>query len=102
MSRTSKAVAFLSSALNDRTKPSPFYAPELRPTTLDEAYDIQNAINETTGWTYAGFKVGASNEAGYTKMGLKEPFLGRLFKEKIFKSPTSFSLSEDFINARGS
>jgi 2-keto-4-pentenoate hydratase len=57
--------------------------PELRPTTLAEGYDIQDAMVAVAGQPVAGWKIAATSPAGQKHIGVTEPLSGRLFRDFV-------------------
>ncbi len=74
---------------------------DCRPTSLSEAYAIQQAVQQTlataTDGSIAGYKVGAAGEAAMTGFGLEEPFAGTLLDSFMFTSPASITRDSCFI-----
>jgi len=57
-----------------------------RPTTLGDAYRIQDGVVAKLGLTLGGWKVGATNPAPQKMLSLPGPFAGRVFTDRILKS----------------
>ncbi|MEO1720076.1 MAG: hypothetical protein AAFR23_07590 [Pseudomonadota bacterium] len=61
----------------------------LVPSSIAEAYAVQDEIIGRHTRTIAAWKVGASAEAVQEKLGVKEPFSGAIFEGTVFASPAS-------------
>jgi 2-keto-4-pentenoate hydratase len=62
-------------------------APELRPKSMEEGYQVQKAIHErldATGPTLLGYKVGSTTAAGQKIFGIGEPVYAGLFSDGDF------------------
>jgi 2-keto-4-pentenoate hydratase len=57
--------------------------PELRPATLAEGYDIQDAMVAIAGQPVYGWKIAATSAAGQKHIGVTEPLSGRLFRDFV-------------------
>jgi 2-keto-4-pentenoate hydratase len=57
--------------------------PELRPTTLAEGYEIQDAMVAIANQPVYGWKIAATSAAGQKHIGVTEPLSGRLFKDFV-------------------
>jgi 2-keto-4-pentenoate hydratase len=57
--------------------------PELRPATLAEGYDIQDAMVAVARQPVAGWKIAATSAAGQKHIGVTEPLSGRLFRDFV-------------------
>jgi 2-keto-4-pentenoate hydratase len=57
--------------------------PELRPQTLAEGYDIQDAMVAVAGQPVYGWKIAATSAAGQKHIGVTEPLSGRLFQDFV-------------------
>jgi len=57
--------------------------PELRPATLAEGYDIQDAMVAVAAQPVYGWKIAATSAAGQKHIGVTEPLAGRLFKDFV-------------------
>ena len=69
------------------------------PTTLAEAYRVQDALNSRLGYELAGWKIGITNRAGMKTHGLDHPVMvGRLYRQFTQDSPGRFRMA-DFRNA---
>jgi 2-keto-4-pentenoate hydratase len=58
-----------------------------RPATLDEAYRVADALAAALGRPTVGWKIGASVPRAWQRMGLAEPFGGRIFDGTVYRSP---------------
>jgi len=56
------------------------------PATEDEAYRIQAAMIAESGLAVIGWKIGASAEPLFSRLGVTQPFLGPLFREYTYAS----------------
>src|ERR1700754_4243603 len=56
---------------------------ELRPGTLAEGYDIQDAMVAVAGQPVYGWKIAATSAAGQKHIGVTEPLSGRLFRDFV-------------------
>ncbi len=57
--------------------------PELRPATLDQGYDIQDAMVAVAGQPVYGWKIAATSAAGQKHIGVTAPLSGRLFRDFV-------------------
>jgi len=57
--------------------------PELRPATLAEGYDIQDAMVAAAGQPVTGWKIAATSTVGQKHIGVTEPLSGRLFRDFV-------------------
>jgi 2-keto-4-pentenoate hydratase len=62
---------------------------DARPTSREEAYAIQDRLQELLGFAVAGWKLGATSPDAMRSMGVDEPIPGRLFRHLVFDSPAS-------------
>lgn len=60
-----------------------------RPHTLDDAYAIADSLAAAIGKPVAGWKIGASIPRAWERLGLAEPFGGRIFVDTVYKSPAT-------------
>lgn len=67
---------------------------ELAPKTIDEAYDIQDAVHRFAGWPIGMLKVGCTSLAAQQALGISHPAGGRVPADAVFPSgsivPRSF------------
>ena len=69
------------------------------PADLQEAWQIQDALDERLDYELVGWKIGGTSRAGMQSQGVNHPpFLGRLYREFTKESPARFRLA-DFRNA---
>ncbi len=61
---------------------------ECRPSSIEEAYAIQDALTAASGLAVAGYKVGATNANVQAKFGVDTPFSGRVFAPFVSASPS--------------
>lgn len=64
-----------------------------RPSSVADAYRIQETMIAAGGWHTVGWKVGATNEKARRLLGLSEPFSGRLLEHSCFSTGASLSLA---------
>ena len=77
----------------------PLVAADLIPTDLQEAWHIQDALDERLDYELVGWKIGGTSRATMQSLGVDHPpFLGRLYREFTKESPAHFRLA-DFRNA---
>ncbi|MCY4453255.1 MAG: fumarylacetoacetate hydrolase family protein [Immundisolibacterales bacterium] len=77
----------------------PLVADDLLPDGLQEAWRIQDALDERLDFELVGWKVGGTSRASMRALGVDHPpFLGRLYREFTKESPARFRLA-DFRNA---
>ena len=59
----------------------------LKPRTLDDGYQIQEALEFLHGVPVAGYKIGATNKVAQKMFDVNAPFFGRIFAPSIQESP---------------
>ncbi len=64
------------------------------PPSLEDAYGIQSEQIGASGLAVAGWKIGATNEASQSMMGLDAPFVGPVFKRDIYASGANVPIFE--------
>ena len=64
--------------------------------SMTEAYAIQERWVQIGQRKVAGYKIGAASKSSQKLVGADEPFLGRLFAETCFRSPSKVSISDYF------
>lgn len=64
---------------------------QLRPATLDEAYEVQAALIRAWGATPRGYKIGCTSELAQQALGVAEPFAGRVLETGLLESPAVFA-----------
>jgi len=66
--------------------------------SIAEGYAVQDRLTrimiEERGRTPIGYKIGATNAAARTLLGVSAPFFGRLYAEQTLPSPTAFAMIE--------
>jgi len=92
------AASMLAAAWRDRDQIDDL-ADEIRPSNLDEAYDVQRRMIDAISYLPVGWKVGASNENAMKRFGFSEPFYGRLLDGAMHQSPAT--LAADLFSRRG-
>lgn len=68
------------------------------PTSLDQAYAIQDAMTDQMGLPVKGWKIGATNPTIQKMMEMKGPFYGPLFERWIYPSPNRIPAQEIGMN----
>jgi 2-oxo-3-hexenedioate decarboxylase/2-keto-4-pentenoate hydratase len=56
------------------------------PKDMAEAFAIQTAVREKTGWTHAGWKMGCTSKRVQEALGTDRPFPGPVYRERLFRS----------------
>ncbi len=69
---------------------------DVYPSTTDEAYLIQQVVVTETNDTISGLKIGATNEATQSILGLTQPFFGPVFKNDVFNHHADIPLSKGY------
>lgn len=59
--------------------------PDDKPEGLAAAFALQQRVTHALGWTQCGWKVGATNPKAQAALGVGGPFLGPLFRERVFE-----------------
>lgn len=95
-SQIEAAAVSLLSARADR-KPISGLPPESKPTTLQEAYQIQRAYDLKAGDRAAGYKIGAASAASQKLVGATEPFLATVYGSACFGSPAHLRHRDFFL-----
>src|SRR5690349_5011340 len=57
--------------------------PEIRPSSLEEGYAIQEAMLDLVNQPAVGWKIAATSAAGQKHIGVTEPLAGRLFRDFV-------------------
>ena len=74
-------------------------AEELWPANLQEALQVQDALDERLGFELAGWKIGATSQAGMKRFNTDHPpFFGREYTNYTQHNPASFRMT-DFRHA---
>ena len=60
--------------------------PEMRPSTLSEGYELQDAFVRQVGHPIAGWKLGMGSRAGMRAGGLDRPLAGRVLSHRVFRN----------------
>ena len=92
------AASTLAAAWRDRNQIDDL-AEAIRPSNLDEAYDVQKRMVDAISDLPVGWKVGASNERAMKRFGFSEPFYGRLLDGCMHQSPAT--LDANLFSRRG-
>jgi len=67
---------------------------ELAPKTIDEAYDIQDALHRYGGWQISMIKVGLTSDFAQELMGVPHPAGGRIQADTIHPSGAELAVSD--------
>jgi 2-keto-4-pentenoate hydratase len=67
---------------------------DCRPTTLDDAYAIQDRMAAIVGEPVAGWKIGCTSREAQTLMGIDGPFAGRVFASGLLTSPATLPAAD--------
>ena len=62
---------------------------ECRPTTIDDAYAIQDRLAELLGEQFSGWLVGCTNQDVQQQLGLTEPYAARMLSSSLHTSPAT-------------
>lgn len=73
-------------------------APECRPISRTEAYQIQHALFEATGEPALGWKIAATSQAGQQHIGVSGPLAGRLSASRCLADNTELSLTHNHMS----
>jgi 2-keto-4-pentenoate hydratase len=65
--------------------------PDDKPATLDDAYQIADRLAMQSNEAVAGWKIGASIPRAWERLGLREPFGGRIFAPTVYRSPAALT-----------
>lgn len=65
------------------------------PTSLDEAYAIQDAMIEAMQLPIAGWKIGCTSQAARTALGIDEPISGPIFETFVSPGPAAVPVGEN-------
>ncbi|HXJ40869.1 MAG TPA: fumarylacetoacetate hydrolase family protein [Bryobacteraceae bacterium] len=75
--------------------------PDVRPQSLDEAYDCQDDVIEAWlaryGGEVAGYKVACTNPIAQQQLGVDGPFFGRLLSPFVMESPATVQSHRFFM-----
>lgn len=63
------------------------------PSSLDDAYDVQDVLAELTEDSVAGWKIGCTGPAAQQLLGVPHPFGGRVFSGVLYESGASLDAS---------
>ena len=65
-----------------------------KPSSLDEAYAVQDAL--MAGWDdqLIGWKIGATNQAAMDLFAIPEVFIGPMYKSNVYESPAEIDSSD--------
>ncbi|MEM7092507.1 MAG: hypothetical protein AAF567_05860 [Actinomycetota bacterium] len=87
-----EAAAFLFHLHVQRQK-APALPHEIAPTSVDDAYAIQDAIHKSAGWPIALYKVGCTSELAQQVLGIPHPIGGRVPSDGVFADGESIPLT---------
>ena len=87
-----RASVLLKTAMR-RRKPLEELPQECRPETLVDAYAVQERFANGFGGEPVGYKIGATNKVLQERLGIDEPFFGRLMSARVFESPAVIELT---------
>lgn len=73
-------------------------APQHRPSTRAEGYQIQRALFEATGDHALGWKIAATSQAGQQHIGVSGPLAGRLSASRCLADNSELSLSHHHMS----
>jgi 2-keto-4-pentenoate hydratase len=65
-----------------------------RPRSLEQGYEVQEALARLDGRALAGWKIGGTSERIQKALGLDRPFPGRIFAPTLYKSPARVARHE--------
>lgn len=89
--------------LRHRTEGTPIPVAGRPPLDLGRAYAIQDAgdriLRAERGFVSFGYKIGASNPVARSRLGIAEPFHGRLYRQMVSKSPATIPCPDGFYRA---
>ncbi|MCH9672963.1 MAG: fumarylacetoacetate hydrolase family protein [Gammaproteobacteria bacterium] len=96
---TSKAIEAATALHEDfaTAHPNRPFAEEVRPTSIDDAYAIQEqflALREADGDVLSGYKLAYTTATMQNRSGLKEPALGRIFEHTIHTGVATLNASD--------
>lgn len=91
-----EAAGLLLSVRGDRHRIAALPA-ALRPRTVDEGYDIQDAAARALGAPVAGWKCACTAADQQAFLAVDEPFAGRVFAPVLFDSPAKLSAEAFFM-----
>ena len=89
-----RAAALLEQARRDVTT-IPELPEDVRPRDLADAYAISDRLDERLGWEVAGWYLGATNVAIQELLGLDGPYVARVYRRLLHRSPATLS-ADDF------
>lgn len=73
-------------------------APQCRPTSRTEGYQIQRALFEATGEPALGWKIAATSLAGQQHIGVSGPLAGRLSASRCLADNSELSLAHNHMS----
>ncbi|MBM3509537.1 MAG: hypothetical protein FJX61_05280 [Alphaproteobacteria bacterium] len=93
LARIDRAAHALAAAWNMKTQIDDL--PEAdRPTSIDEAYAIQERMVAALPDVVSGWKIGAASQTALQKYGFKEPFIARILGTRVFASPATVKAAD--------
>lgn len=76
---------------------------ELAPKTVEQAYDIQDAMHQFAGWDLGLIKVGCTSVVAQQALAIPHPIAGRIPSERIYgpgaEVPAALFASEPFLES---
>lgn len=73
-------------------------APQCRPTSRTEGYQIQRALFEATGEPALGWKIAATSQAGQQHIGVSGPLAGRLSASRCLADNSELPLAHNYMS----
>lgn len=73
-------------------------APQCRPTSRTEGYQIQRALFEATGEPALGWKIAATSQAGQQHIGVSGPLAGRLSASRCLADNSELPLAHNHMS----
>jgi 2-keto-4-pentenoate hydratase len=96
MNAVDQAAQILLDAFNNR-QPIEGLPDEMKPSSIDGGYAIQQAGHRLNGVQLGPWKVGATSVAGQQFLGIDAPFVGRPHLNRVLSDGTEISLDEWFV-----
>jgi 2-keto-4-pentenoate hydratase len=90
------AISLAQSLVNARANQATIKVDSL-PNSVDEAYLMQQAVIDATNDSISGLKIGATNTATQSVLGLAEPFYGPVFKSDVFTNESNVPVSKGYL-----
>ena len=96
MNSIDQAAQMLLKAFNDR-HPIEGLPDEIKPSSVEEGYAVQQAGHRLSGVRLGPWKVGATSVVGQKFLGIDAPFVGRPHLNRVLRDGVDISLSEWFV-----